>query len=238
MRFHGCAGWRWCAPAPHRRPRHHLPGGRRDWSPTYLDGRCRAEEHELFEAHLSECEDCTEHVQQIRATVALTGPVRDEDLDPLAREDLVTCIAAGAPISMPSQVGHRTRLLRTSTALRYAPWRMLLLACVSWGLSTALSKIALRQLTVDGSVRHRDPRRRSPVRALALARGARPGRPDPVLLLLGILEPGSDVLALRHRGAAYVGLARRLAARPRYTRHAAALGRLPARADRWRCSWR
>jgi anti-sigma factor RsiW len=56
---------------------------------TYLDGGLAKGEHELFEAHLSECEGCTEHVQQIQATVALTGQVRDDDLDPHAREDLM-----------------------------------------------------------------------------------------------------------------------------------------------------
>jgi anti-sigma factor RsiW len=55
----------------------------------YLDGRLPRGEHDLFEAHLAECEDCTEHVRQIRTTVALTGQVRDDDLEPAAREDLM-----------------------------------------------------------------------------------------------------------------------------------------------------
>lgn len=56
---------------------------------TYLDGGLEKGEHELFEAHLAECEDCTQHVRQIQATVVLTGQVRDDDLDPQAREDLM-----------------------------------------------------------------------------------------------------------------------------------------------------
>ena len=56
---------------------------------AYLDGELTRAEHDLFEAHLAECEDCTEHVHQIQATVALSGQLRDEDLDPVAREDLV-----------------------------------------------------------------------------------------------------------------------------------------------------
>jgi anti-sigma factor RsiW len=55
----------------------------------YLDGNLTPGEHALFEAHLSECEDCTEHVKQIQVTVAIAGSLRDEDVDSLAREDLV-----------------------------------------------------------------------------------------------------------------------------------------------------
>lgn len=56
---------------------------------AYLDGRLPRSDHELFEAHLAECDGCTEHVRQIRATVALTGQVADDDLGPAAREDLM-----------------------------------------------------------------------------------------------------------------------------------------------------
>ncbi len=56
---------------------------------AYLDGTLTRGEHELFEAHLADCDGCTEHVAQIRATVALTGQIQDEDLDPVAREDLL-----------------------------------------------------------------------------------------------------------------------------------------------------
>lgn len=56
---------------------------------AYLDGNLSRGERDLFEAHLADCEHCTEHLRQIRATVALTGRIRDEDLDPRAREDLV-----------------------------------------------------------------------------------------------------------------------------------------------------
>ena len=55
---------------------------------AYLDGALTRDEHELFEAHLADCDGCSEHVQQIRATVALTGQIRDDDLAPQAREDL------------------------------------------------------------------------------------------------------------------------------------------------------
>jgi hypothetical protein len=32
---------------------------------------------------------CTEHLKQIRVTIAVAGEVRDDDLDPVAREDLM-----------------------------------------------------------------------------------------------------------------------------------------------------
>ena len=42
-----------------------------------------------MEAHLAECENCAEHLRQIRITVAVTGRIREQDLDPAAREDLM-----------------------------------------------------------------------------------------------------------------------------------------------------
>jgi|1186.fasta_scaffold91640_2 anti-sigma factor RsiW len=55
----------------------------------YLDGALSPAERDKFEAHLAECDACTEHVKQIRVTVAVTGHVAEDDLDPLAREDLM-----------------------------------------------------------------------------------------------------------------------------------------------------
>jgi len=55
----------------------------------YLDGVLGPDDHALMEAHLAECESCAEHLRQIRITVTVTGRIRDEDLDPAAREDLM-----------------------------------------------------------------------------------------------------------------------------------------------------
>lgn len=55
----------------------------------YLDGTLPADDRRRFEGHLAECEHCAEHFAQIRVTVALTGQLREDDLDPLAREDLM-----------------------------------------------------------------------------------------------------------------------------------------------------
>jgi anti-sigma factor RsiW len=55
----------------------------------YLDGALTGEQAALFRAHLAECPHCTEHLAQIRVTVAATGHVRADDLDPLAWADLM-----------------------------------------------------------------------------------------------------------------------------------------------------
>jgi anti-sigma factor RsiW len=55
----------------------------------YLDGALTGEQAALFRAHLAECPHCTEHLAQIKATVAAVGHVGAEDLDPLAWADLI-----------------------------------------------------------------------------------------------------------------------------------------------------
>jgi anti-sigma factor RsiW len=56
---------------------------------AYLDGALGVREHDLLERHLDECPHCSEHLRQIEATILIAGEVRAEDLDPLAREDLM-----------------------------------------------------------------------------------------------------------------------------------------------------
>lgn len=55
----------------------------------YLDGALAPDERARFEAHLAVCDPCAEHVKQIEVAIAVAGRVRDDDLDPLAREDLM-----------------------------------------------------------------------------------------------------------------------------------------------------
>ena len=55
----------------------------------YLDGALGPDDRALVEALLAECENCAEHLRQIRITVAVTGRIREQDLDPAAREDLM-----------------------------------------------------------------------------------------------------------------------------------------------------
>jgi anti-sigma factor RsiW len=56
---------------------------------AYLDGALGLREHDLLERHLDECPHCSEHLKQIEATILVTGELRVEHLDPLAREDLI-----------------------------------------------------------------------------------------------------------------------------------------------------
>ena len=55
----------------------------------YLDGELTAPEAALFRAHLAECPHCSEHLAQIKVTIAASGQARADDLDPTAREDLM-----------------------------------------------------------------------------------------------------------------------------------------------------
>ncbi len=85
-----------------------------------------------------------------------------------------------------------------------------MLACVSWGLSTALSKIALRQLTSTDLFGLEILVAAVPLGLLAVVRGSRLWRPDPVLLVLGLLEPGLAYLlfdiGVRRTSAAHAAL--------------------------------
>ena len=77
---------------------------------------------------------------------------------------------------------------------RYSGIGLLVPACISWGLSTALTKVVLEQLTPVDLFGIEVAVSAAPLALLALVRGARPGRPSPVLLLLGVLEPGLTYL--------------------------------------------
>ncbi len=57
---------------------------------AYLDDELTPAERAAFEAHLAKCENCPAHLQQIRATMALTGQLRYDDLAPGAQQDLLT----------------------------------------------------------------------------------------------------------------------------------------------------
>jgi anti-sigma factor RsiW len=48
----------------------------------YLDGALPRRARRRLERHLSKCDACTAYLEQLRATIALTGRVAAEDLDP------------------------------------------------------------------------------------------------------------------------------------------------------------
>lgn len=56
---------------------------------AYLDGALSLADSDRFEQHLAECHHCREHLKQIEAAILVAGEIRADDLDPLAREDLM-----------------------------------------------------------------------------------------------------------------------------------------------------
>jgi anti-sigma factor RsiW len=55
----------------------------------YLEGRLSWSDRRRVEDHLRLCEDCTRYLAQMRATIAATGRVREEDLSAEARAALL-----------------------------------------------------------------------------------------------------------------------------------------------------
>lgn len=55
----------------------------------YLEGGLAPEERLRFEEHLVVCNGCATYLDQMRQTVAVTGRLREEDLDPHARDELL-----------------------------------------------------------------------------------------------------------------------------------------------------
>jgi anti-sigma factor RsiW len=53
----------------------------------YLDGGLSRSQRRRFEAHLAECEHCTEYLAQMRETIQLTGRLRVGDLTPQMRDE-------------------------------------------------------------------------------------------------------------------------------------------------------
>lgn len=56
-----------------------------DWLEGALDERHRR----AFEDHLAACNGCTEYVEQLRATIEITGKLTPEDLSPAAEATLL-----------------------------------------------------------------------------------------------------------------------------------------------------
>jgi anti-sigma factor RsiW len=53
----------------------------------YLEGALSRSERRRFDAHLADCEHCTEYLQQMRATIELTGRLKAEDMTPEMRSE-------------------------------------------------------------------------------------------------------------------------------------------------------
>jgi anti-sigma factor RsiW len=53
----------------------------------YLEGALSRSQRRRFEAHIAGCEHCAEYLEQMRATIRLTGRLRAEDLAPEMHEE-------------------------------------------------------------------------------------------------------------------------------------------------------
>jgi len=53
----------------------------------YLEGTLSRSQRRRFDAHLEGCAHCSEYLEQMRATIRLTGRLRTEDLTPAMREE-------------------------------------------------------------------------------------------------------------------------------------------------------
>ena len=55
----------------------------------YLEGTLPRRQRRRFEQHISGCDACTTYLDQMRATIELTGRLRAEDVDPKAEAELL-----------------------------------------------------------------------------------------------------------------------------------------------------
>lgn len=56
---------------------------------AYLDGGLSRRDRKRFEAHIGACPHCTAYLEQFRQTIAATGSLTEEQIDPAAREELL-----------------------------------------------------------------------------------------------------------------------------------------------------
>jgi anti-sigma factor RsiW len=54
----------------------------------YLEGALSRRDRRRFEKHVKKCPNCSAYLEQIRATIRLTGSIEPDDLTPEARQDL------------------------------------------------------------------------------------------------------------------------------------------------------
>ena len=53
---------------------------------SYLEGSMPAEQRLRFEQHIAFCGPCVRYLDQMRETIAITGTLREDDLDPRSRD--------------------------------------------------------------------------------------------------------------------------------------------------------
>jgi anti-sigma factor RsiW len=57
---------------------------------AYLEGALPGGERARFEDHLRICEGCVTYVEQMRLTIAASGRIEEDDIEPPARDALLT----------------------------------------------------------------------------------------------------------------------------------------------------
>jgi hypothetical protein len=55
----------------------------------YLESALPLQELRRFEEHLRDCPGCSIYLEQIQTTIAATGRLREEELDPQVRDELL-----------------------------------------------------------------------------------------------------------------------------------------------------
>jgi len=55
----------------------------------YFEGKLSWSDRRRFRAHISECDHCTDYLEQMRLVIEATGHLTEEDLEPEAREELL-----------------------------------------------------------------------------------------------------------------------------------------------------
>jgi hypothetical protein len=55
----------------------------------YLEGSLTPRDRFRFEGHLPRCQGCADYLDQMRATIRASGQLREESLDPNARDALL-----------------------------------------------------------------------------------------------------------------------------------------------------
>ncbi len=56
---------------------------------AYIEDALPRRERRRFEAHIAACPHCTAYLDQFRATIAATGSLTEEQIDPAAREEML-----------------------------------------------------------------------------------------------------------------------------------------------------
>jgi anti-sigma factor RsiW len=56
----------------------------------YLEGALTPADTAKFEAHVSKCEGCSAYLEQMRKTIQLAGRLKEQDIEPAARNRLLT----------------------------------------------------------------------------------------------------------------------------------------------------